>query len=93
MFSRKTDASKIALVHLVGRLNAGGFSLLDTQFITPHLRTLGAVEISRDQYHERLNTALGLAGEFEPQGFSDLVFPASVKPSRLVVMQSNTHIS
>ncbi|MBL4854833.1 MAG: leucyl/phenylalanyl-tRNA--protein transferase [Robiginitomaculum sp.] len=93
MFSRARDASKVALVHLVGRLNAGGFSLLDTQFITPHLRSLGAVEISRDDYLGRLETALGLVGEFESQGFSDPVFSASVKLSRLDEMQSSTQIS
>jgi len=93
MFSQKTNASKVALVHLVGRLNAGGFSLLDTQFITPHLRTLGAVEISRAEYHERLETALALVGTFEPYGFSDPKFAISVWTSGSGVMQSSTQIS
>ena len=58
MFSLDTDASKVALVHLVERLRMRGFSLLDTQFLTPHLVSFGAIEISRDQYRERLAEAL-----------------------------------
>lgn len=64
MFSRATDASKIALVHLVGRLVAGGYSLLDTQFVTPHLQQFGAVELRREQYLERLQAALAQPGNF-----------------------------
>lgn len=64
MFSRETDASKVALVHLVGRLIAGGFTLLDTQFVTPHLMQFGAVEIKRDAYLERLNDALPRRADF-----------------------------
>jgi leucyl/phenylalanyl-tRNA--protein transferase len=58
MFHRARDASKIALVHLVARLRAGGFRLLDTQFITQHLRTFGATEVQRRQYHKLLADAL-----------------------------------
>jgi leucyl/phenylalanyl-tRNA--protein transferase len=58
MFSRKRDASKVALVYLIERLNERGFTLLDTQFMTPHLRGLGAVEIPRPEYLERLRFAL-----------------------------------
>src|ERR1041384_940078 len=58
MFHRATDASKIALVHLVARLKAGGFKLLDTQFVTDHLKTFGAVEIPKRQYHRLLEDAL-----------------------------------
>jgi leucyl/phenylalanyl-tRNA--protein transferase len=58
MFHRARDASKVALVHLVARLNAGGYRLLDTQFITDHLRTFGAVEVPRKQYHKLLAEAL-----------------------------------
>ena len=58
MFSRRTDASKVALAHLVARLIADGFRLLDTQFITDHLTTFGAVEIPRAEYHRRLARAL-----------------------------------
>lgn len=64
MFSRATDASKVALVHLVGRLIAGGFTLLDTQFITSHLQQFGAVEIPRDQYLELLYDALPRSADF-----------------------------
>ena len=58
MFHRVRDASKVALVHLVARLHAGGFKLLDTQFVTEHLRSFGAVEVPRLQYHKLLEAAL-----------------------------------
>ncbi|MBV9556682.1 MAG: leucyl/phenylalanyl-tRNA--protein transferase, partial [Pseudolabrys sp.] len=58
MFHRARDASKVALVHLVARLKAGGFRLLDTQFVTDHLLTFGAIEVSREQYHRLLEAAL-----------------------------------
>ena len=58
MFSRRTDASKVALVHLVARLLTDGYKLLDAQFITDHLSTFGAVEIPRAEYHRRLARAL-----------------------------------
>ena len=58
MFHRSRDASKVALVHLVARLRSGGFKLLDTQFVTDHLKTFGAVEVSRRQYHKLLEAAL-----------------------------------
>ena len=58
MFSRQRDASKVALVHLVEGLKRGGFVLLDTQFLTAHLARFGAVEIAREQYLMKLNTAL-----------------------------------
>lgn len=64
MFHRRTDASKIALAHLVERLNAGGFVLLDTQFLTPHLASLGGIEISREEYEERLAEALTHSGDY-----------------------------
>jgi leucyl/phenylalanyl-tRNA--protein transferase len=60
MFSVERDASKVALVHLVERLNAGGFALLDTQFITDHLASLGAIEIARTDYRARLKRALAI---------------------------------
>jgi leucyl/phenylalanyl-tRNA--protein transferase len=65
MFSRKRDASKVALVHLVQRLKERGFTLLDTQFITPHLLTFGAVEIPREEYLKRLNVAIQKKCRFE----------------------------
>jgi leucyl/phenylalanyl-tRNA--protein transferase len=58
MFSIRTDASKVALVHLVARLRLGGFLLLDTQFITAHLARFGAVEVPRVTYHELLADAV-----------------------------------
>jgi len=58
MFAHATDASKVALVHLVARLKAGGFKLLDAQFLTPHLASLGAVEIPRRRYLAKLNRAI-----------------------------------
>jgi leucyl/phenylalanyl-tRNA--protein transferase len=64
MFSRETDASKVALVHLVARLKAGGFRLLDAQFTTPHLETLGARTISRTDYHVLLERAIDDDAEF-----------------------------
>ena len=64
MFHRATDASKVALMHLAGRLRAGGFRLLDTQFVTPHLATLGAVEVPRDAYHVMLDDSIGRAADF-----------------------------
>jgi leucyl/phenylalanyl-tRNA---protein transferase len=70
MFSKARDASKVALVHLVARMVAGGFTLLDTQFITRHLEQFGAVEIPRDEYRKRLASALQtratLAREISP---------------------------
>jgi leucyl/phenylalanyl-tRNA--protein transferase len=65
MFSRGRDASKIALVALVARLRAGGFTLLDTQFVTDHLKRLGAIEISRGDYHARLEEALARPARFD----------------------------
>jgi len=64
MFHRARDASKVALVHLVARLKAGGFRLLDTQFVTDHLRTFGAIEVPRRQYHKLLEAALSGEGDF-----------------------------
>ena len=58
MFHRVRDASKIALVHLVARLKAGHYRLLDTQFVTDHLRIFGAVEVTRPAYHKLLDAAL-----------------------------------
>ena len=58
MFHRARDASKIALVHLVARLKLGGYRLLDTQYVTEHLRTFGAVEVPKRRYHRLLEEAL-----------------------------------
>ncbi len=64
MFSLERDASKVALVPLVARLRAGGFVLLDTQFITDHLRSFGALEIPRAEYRRRLAAALKVEAVF-----------------------------
>lgn len=70
MFSARSGGSKVALAFLVHRLRAGGFRLFDTQFLTPHLASLGAVEISRAEYHRRLAEAIALPARFEPEGYS-----------------------
>jgi leucyl/phenylalanyl-tRNA---protein transferase len=74
MFSRATDASKVALAHLVARMRAGGFTLLDCQFITPHLASLGAIEISRKDYSVLLSAATSSTGSGSgaPTGAADL---------------------
>lgn len=64
MFSRRPDGSKIALAHLIHRLRVGGFTLFDTQFVTDHLQSLGAVEISRTDYRAELSHALLLPADF-----------------------------
>ncbi|MDF2996190.1 MAG: leucyl/phenylalanyl-tRNA/protein transferase [Xanthobacteraceae bacterium] len=64
MFHHARDASKVALVHLVARLRKGGFVLLDTQFITDHLRSFGAVEVTRRQYTRLLSQALDGEADF-----------------------------
>lgn len=64
MFHKVADASKVALVHLAARLRAGGFVLLDTQFQTPHLASLGAVEIPRAEYRRRLARAVEVPARF-----------------------------
>ena len=66
MFSITTDASKVALVHLVARLRLGGFVLLDTQFLTAHLARFGAVEIPRGDYHVLLAEAVEAPARFPP---------------------------
>ena len=64
MFHRETDASKVALIALVGRLRDRGYALLDTQWSTPHLAQFGATEIPRRDYLRRLERALRLSCEF-----------------------------
>lgn len=64
MFHRARDASKVALVHLVARLIAGGFVLLDTQYVTEHLRTFGATEVPQRRYRVMLDEALAGIGDF-----------------------------
>jgi len=64
MFSRERDASKVALVHLAARLAHGGFTLLDSQFITEHLSQFGAIEIPREEYRDRLDEAVAVRAHF-----------------------------
>jgi leucyl/phenylalanyl-tRNA--protein transferase len=64
MFSRKTDASKMALVHLVARLKAGGYRLLDAQFVTGHLAQFGTVEVTRANYRQLLDAAVEQPSDF-----------------------------
>ncbi|HVV95467.1 MAG TPA: leucyl/phenylalanyl-tRNA--protein transferase [Hyphomicrobiales bacterium] len=64
MFHHARDASKVALVHLIARLRKGGFALLDTQFVTDHLRRFGAIELPRQGYHRQLEAALAVPADF-----------------------------
>lgn len=64
MFSRQTNTSKVALVKLVERLNAGGYTLLDTQFLTDHLQTMGAIEIPKAEYRTLLKAAIKTKASF-----------------------------
>ena len=72
MFSRATDASKVALAHLVARLRAGGYRLLDTQFVTSHLATFGVEEVPREAFHVFLKDALQVDGVFGTQTYCGL---------------------
>lgn len=83
MFSRSRDASKFALIALVARLRAGGFVLLDTQFVTEHLTRLGAVEISRADYRRRLAAALDRPARFD-------ALPADAPRQRLLQLSTQT---
>ena len=65
MFHRRTDASKVCLLHLAARLRDSGYHLLDTQFVTPHLATLGAIEVPRARYRKRLAEAVRRPGRSE----------------------------
>jgi leucyl/phenylalanyl-tRNA--protein transferase len=65
MFHHARDASKVALVHLVARLLAGGYGLLDTQYVTDHLRNFGAIEVPRDRYRILLDAALDDVADFD----------------------------
>ena len=68
MFHRARDASKVALVHLIARLKAGGFTLCDTQFVTDHLKIFGAIEVPKQRYHKLLEAALVGDGNFTALG-------------------------
>jgi leucyl/phenylalanyl-tRNA--protein transferase len=83
MFSTERDASKVALIYLVARLSYAGFKLLDTQFVTEHLRQFGAVEISRPDFQKRLGEALQVHC-----GFQEL--PLGLAPSAVLQLVSHT---
>ena len=85
MFSRVTDASKVALAHLVARLIRGGYRLLDTQFVTEHLQRFGTIEISRARYRHLLADALKTRSYFPAEGMGGV--------EAVSVLQSSTLIS
>ncbi|MEO0937142.1 MAG: leucyl/phenylalanyl-tRNA--protein transferase [Pseudomonadota bacterium] len=82
MFSRATDASKVALAACVDRLRRAGFSLFDTQFLTAHLASLGGQEISRAAYHARLRDAL--------EADADFTAPPAASPQDVVQRMTQT---
>ncbi len=84
MFSRRTDASKLALAWLVDHLRRAGFTLFDTQFLTPHLASLGAIEIPRAEYHARLANAL--------ENVAD-IYSVPLEDDPSAVVQRNTQTS
>lgn len=84
MFSREADASKVALAYMVDRVRNAGFTLFDTQFITDHLASLGAIEIGRDEYQARLADALSLNAQFD--------YPGAL-PTPQTLVQRMTHTS
>lgn len=77
MFSRARDASKICLVHLCARLSKGGFTVLDTQYVNPHLEQFGVYELPRDEYKKNLYNALKIEGNFLLDGISENALIAS----------------
>jgi leucyl/phenylalanyl-tRNA---protein transferase len=83
MFSRASDASKVALVHLAARLRLGGYRLLDTQFLTPHLAQFGGIEITRAHYHRLLGEALAGRASFPA------ALPDAVRGEPLAALQSS----
>lgn len=83
MFSKRSNASKLALVYLIARLNAGNYGLLDTQFVTDHLISMGAIEIERSVYHQRLEKSLLLRGNF-------LELPKNTDPDQILHLSTQT---
>jgi len=79
MFSNARDASKVALVFLCARLIAGGFSLLDTQFVTEHLRQFGTMELDRNEFHALLEKALAHQANF-------MALPAKAAPEKVLAI-------
>ncbi|WP_417519996.1 leucyl/phenylalanyl-tRNA--protein transferase [Minwuia sp.] len=68
MFSRATDASKVALVHLAARLKVGGYGLFDSQFVNDHLTQFGILSMPKAEFHRQLEIALGMEGDFNAAG-------------------------
>ncbi len=87
MFSRVPSGSRIALAHLVHRLAAGGFSLFDTQFLTPHLASMGGVEVPRAAYRALLADAISLTAQFNLPGYT---VPQSIGASGSIGVSSST---
>lgn len=84
MFSRVPNASKVALVELVGRLRAGGYELLDAQFVTDHLRQFGTVELNREEFHRLLEKALDIEADFH-------ALPLDAAPDLILAVLENAH--
>lgn len=86
MFSYERDASKVAMVHLIARLLAGGFTLLDTQFVTDHLKQFGTIEVDREAFQTLLEAALDVDADFlrlpvEISGAEAIAAIAAAEPS------------
>jgi leucyl/phenylalanyl-tRNA--protein transferase len=86
MFSTERDASKVALMYLVARLIHGGFTLLDTQFVTDHLRQFGTIEVDRGDFHKLLEPALARSADF-------LALPLSTAPDETLDIVARAHRS
>lgn len=86
MFSYERDASKIAIVYLAARLAYGGFRLLDTQFVTDHLRQFGTVELNREEFHRQLEKALDVEADF-------LRLPLDAGPEQILSILESAHAS
>jgi leucyl/phenylalanyl-tRNA--protein transferase len=84
MFSRVTDASKVALAHLVAHLIRGGYRLLDTQFVTEHLQRFGTMEISRARYRHVLAEALETPAYFPVEGLGGVEVVSVLQSSTLI---------
>jgi leucyl/phenylalanyl-tRNA--protein transferase len=98
MFSRQLNGSKMALTYLMHRLRAGGFTLFDVQFLTPHLASLGAQELSRAEYRRRLALALETTASFNPPGYPpepdpDVVLSAGAGSAEAGTSQCSTQTS
>jgi len=89
MFSRRSNASKVALVHLVARLRLSGYQLLDSQFITDHLASMGAIEVPRQSYHLMLDEAMQTISAF----YSDPTETELSEELEVMFLQSRTHTS